>query len=435
MVSRKAAWEVLQAVSAGAYADVALNRAVKKYSLTGLDRSLTTELAYGSIRYRYLLDHWIDYLGKLPARKQPPLLRWLLHVGLYQILYMERIPVSAAINTTVQLTKGSQLHRLSSVVNGLLRSANRHLIEGNTFPVPLNTSKSLALENSLPDWLIEQLISELGIKHAEEIAKASNKSPTFDLRVNRLKSTPQIIQKEFEKVGIKSELIDDFPDSLELITGLGDLREWPGYELGQWCVQDRSSQWVAPLLDPKPGDHILDACSAPGSKTTHIAELIANQGEIWAVDRSLTRLNLVVENTTRLGSNAINFLVADSENLLIEKPKWKRYFQRILVDAPCSGLGTLARHPDARWRITPKKIEELVSLQQHLLEGVLPLLAPGGRIVYSTCTISQKENQLQVKRFVETHPEVQLTYEKQILPRKEHAGDGFYAAIIESNQI
>ena len=433
LLSRKAAWDVLQAVSAGAYGDLALNRVIKKYSLIGLDRALTTELAYGSIRYRYLLDCWIDYLGKVPAIKQPPLMRWLLHIGLYQILYMERIPVSAGINTTVELAKNSQLNKLTPVVNGFLRNVSRHLIEGKSLPVPLNTSKRLSVENSLPYWLIEELIAIFGAEDAEEIAKASNKHPTFDLRVNRLKASPQIIREKFKNEGITSDLIKDSPDGLQLKVGLADLREWPGYELGEWCVQDRSSQWVAPLLEPRPGDRILDACSAPGSKTTHIAELIANNGEIWAVDRSSTRLKLVEENANRLGASCIRFLAADSVNLFTIKPEWKSYFQRILVDAPCSGLGTLARNADARWRMTPKKIKELVLLQEQLLEGVLPLLTPGGRIVYSTCTIHPDENYRQIEKFIKNHSELRLKDQWQILPKGENIGDGFYAAIIERN--
>ena len=431
LLPRKAAWDVLQAVSAGAYADVALNRSIKKYSLIGLDRALATELAYGSIRNRYVLDGWIDYLGKVPARKQPPLLRWLFHVGLYQILYMRKVPVSASINTTVELAKSSQLYRLSSVVNGFLRSVNRHLMDGNSPPIPANTSNRLSLENSLPLWLIEELIRLFGTNDAEEIAKASNEIPAFDLRVNRLRASTEIIRKRFEDIGIKSDLIEDFPDGLQLQTGLGDLRKWPGYKLGHWCVQDRSSQWVAPLLNPQPGDRILDVCSAPGSKATHLAELINNNGEIWAIDRSSARLNLVSENASRLGAKCIKVLEADSVNLLARKPEWKRYFQKILVDAPCSGLGTLARNPDARWRMTPEKIKDLVSLQKQLLVGVLPLLAPGGRLVYSTCTIHSDENHSQVEKFIESHPEICLKYQKQIFPRLGVPGDGFYAAIME----
>tara|TARA_Y100001968_G_scaffold292816_2_gene298323 strand:- start:11762 stop:13093 length:1332 start_codon:yes stop_codon:yes gene_type:complete len=432
ILQRKAAWEVLQAVSAGAYADFALDRVVRKYGLKGVDRSLVTELAYGSIRYRSLLDSWIDHLGKLSANKQPPLLRLLLHVGLYQILKMERIPESAAINTTVELAKCSQLVKLAPVVNGFLRSVCRFIDLGKKLPSPIKTSERLAQEQSLPVWLTTDLISWCGEIQAENVAKAFNKTPSFDLRVNSIRESQKNVQRELQSEGIRSNYIEGIPNGLVLNNGLGDLQTWPGYSEGKWCVQDRSSQWVSPLLEPQSGENILDACSAPGSKTTHLAELIGDEGEIWAVDRSLSRLKLVAANASRLGIECINVLKADALNLLEEKPDWKGYFHRILVDAPCSGLGTLARHPDARWRMTPEKVDELVILQERLLNAIFPMLRPGGRLVYSTCTINPNENFRQVERFVSRHPQIKLQNQKQIWPCLEKGGDGFYAAVIEN---
>ena len=431
VLPRKAAWEVLQAVSAGAYADVALNRIIKKYSLKGTDRSLTTEIAYGSIRLRNLLDCWIDHLGKIPSRKQPPLLRLLLHIGIYQLLEMKRIPASAAINTTVEIAKTSYLIKLAPVTNGLLRAINRKLILGETLPTPINLYDRIAQDYSLPLWLSKGIVSWLGDKGAENFLNASNKVPSFDLRINRLRSNPKSLQKELSSAGVKTLLLEDFPDALKVESGLGDLQEWPGYNDGKWCVQDRSSQWVSTLLEPCKGDRILDACSAPGTKTTHIAELIGNNGEVWAVDRSESRLRLVSQNVARLGANCVNVLVADSSNLLAIKPKWKGSFQRILLDAPCSGLGTLSRNSDARWRITQNKINELVNLQEKLLKGILPLLCSGGRLVYSTCTIHPEENQRQIDKFILSHPNIKLIHQKQIIPSINKDGDGFYAAVLE----
>ena len=430
---RKAAWEILQAVSAGAYSDVALDRTLKKYSFSSVDRSLVTELAYGSIRLQKLLDCWIDFLGKVPSRKQPPLLRLLLHIGLYQILKMDKIPSAVAVYTSVELVKKSKIGKLAPVVNGLLRSADRAFKSGQELPLPVAFSDRLVQEHSLPQWLADELITWFGEKKAEKIAEAFNKVPSFDLRVNRLSSTPSEMQMDFEKAGIKSTCITGLPDGLEVESGLGNLQEWPGYQEGKWCVQDRSSQNVSLLLDPQPGDNVLDACSAPGSKTTHLAELMGNVGEIWAVDRSSSRLNLVAVNSERMRADCINILEADSSELLQIKPEWEQYFQRILLDAPCSGLGTLARHPDARWRMTPEKIHELVTLQMRLIERILPLLCIGGRLVYSTCTINPEENCRQIDRLIASHPEVNLKSQEQILPRVESGGDGFYIAVIEYN--
>ncbi len=431
LLPRKAAWEVLQAVSSGAYADVALDRVVKKYSFKEIDRKLLTELSYGAIRQRKLLDCWINHLAKVEALKQPPLLRWLLHVGLYQILKMERIPFSAAVDTTVELAKNNKLSKLAPVVNAILRKTIRTLELGKGLPKPSTLVTQLAQRHSLPDWLVKELISWRGEQGAETFAKASNQLPSFDLRVNRRRTTLHDLQLEFQSAEILNLPIRECQYGLEVLTGLGDLTKWPGYEQGKWSVQDRSSQWIAPLLEAQPGERILDACAAPGSKTTHIAELINDQGEIWAVDRNLKRLNRVSQSARRLGLKSLNYLVADSSSLLDKKKEWKGYFQRILLDAPCSGLGTLARNPDARWRMSPAKIYDLVQLQEKLLEGVIPLLSVGGRLVYSTCTIHPKENSLQVNKFISITPGIKLTYEKQIWPDDSVKGDGFYAAVID----
>ncbi len=431
LMSRMAAWQVLQAVAAGAYADVALERALRSHQISDLDRGLVTELAYGAIRQRQLLDGWIDFLGKVSARKQPPLLRLLLHLGLYQILLMERIPFSAAVNTSVELAKKSKLARLAPVVNAVLRAAIRFKENGKELPSPSTLEAILSQSHSIPIWLAELLIALKGQAGAFDLAKAFNKPPSLDLRVNRLRTSPERLRILFDAVEIESLPIKGCPDGLEVLNGSGDLRRWPGYKEGQWCVQDRSAQWVSPLLAPQPGDIVLDACSAPGGKATHLAELIGNKGELWAVDRSLTRLKKVVTNSSRLGSNCLQTLVADSTSLLEKKPGWEGYFQRILLDAPCSGLGTLARHPDARWRMSPSQIQELVGLQEKLLEGLLPLLSAGGRIVYSTCTIHPEENSRQIEKFMMRHPELSLVSQKQIWPDLEKPGDGFYAAVID----
>ncbi|WP_320668173.1 16S rRNA (cytosine(967)-C(5))-methyltransferase [Prochlorococcus sp. MIT 1307] len=431
LLSRKAAWEVLMAVAAGAYADVAFDRVLSKYSLSEVDRRLAMEIAFGAIRQRYLLDCWLDFFGKVTSSKQPPKLRWLLHIGLYQLLVMERIPSSAALNTTVELAKASKLSRLAPVVNGVLRAAQRAKDDGKEIPLPEKPAAKLAQLHSFPLWLAADLIAWRGEVAAGEIAKASNQVPPFDLRVNRLRTTPEIMKQVFEDAGIESVFVDDCPDGLQVKLGFGDLRKWPGYEEGYWCVQDRAAQWVSPLLEPQPGETVLDACSAPGGKTTHLIELMGDKGEVWAVDRSKDRLKRLAANANRLGCNCLHLLAADSSSLLEINPRWSGFFQKILLDAPCSGLGTLARHPDARWRISRAQVDELVALQSKLLEGVLPLLGRGGRIVYSTCTIHPDENEHQIARFLKLHPELILKEEKQLWPDLINPGDGFYAAVIE----
>ena len=428
--ARKAAWEVIQAVGGGVFADAALERIFNLYSFKSIDKALITELAYGAIRYRYFLDCWIDCLGKVSAEKQPPLLRWLLHLGLYQIFRMERIPPAAAINTTVELAKSNKLKKLAPVVNGILRAALRRKEKGCLLPNSDNPSIELAKNESLPLWLAEDLILWKGVKDANEIAKAFNTIRPIDLRVNKLRADIKDVKKSFDSCGIKNQLISNCPYGLEVPAGFGEPKKWPGYAEGKWSVQDRSSQLIAPFLGALPGENILDACAAPGGKSTHIAELINNQGKICSVDRSPQRAQKVLANTERLGIECLQLLVADSTDLLDRNPEWEDYFHRILIDAPCSGLGTLSRHPDARWRINIDNIKELVSLQSKLLQSLDPLLKRGGKMVYSTCTIHPDENFNQIKNFLKTKSHFSLEYEKQIWPGKEDNGDGFYIAVL-----
>ena len=427
--SRRLAWEVLQAVAAGAYADVALERALRDRPLQGPDRGLATELAYGAIRQRRRLDGWLDRVGRVPAQKQPPKLRWLLHVGLYQLFWMERVPDSAAVNTCVELAKTHGLARLAPVVNGMLRAALRARDQGESPSCSGDAAVQLAFEHSLPDWLAELLLQWRDQEGAMAVAAACNQVPPLDLRVNRLRATPAGVAEALAEAGHATAPIPDCPDGLTLLGSSGDLRRWPGYDDGHWCVQDRAAQWVAPLLEAQPGERILDACAAPGGKATHLAELIGDQGEIWAVDRSPGRLKRVVANAARLGVGSIHALAADAATLLKDRPQWGESFQRILIDAPCSGLGTLARHPDARWRVTPESIRTLLPQQQALLDGLVPLLAPSGMLVYSTCTIHPDENQVQVQLFLNRHTNFHLIKQSQRWPDQVGGGDGFYCAV------
>ncbi len=431
LIPRKAAWDVLQAVASGAYSDMALDRVIRNYSLSDSDRALATELAYGSIRQRYFLDCWIDFLGKVPARKQPPKLRWLLHVGLYQILKMKNIPSSAAINTTVELAKSSSFAKLAPVVNAILRSTLRVQVAGKSFPLADNVSKRLAQEKSVPIWLAKDLIQWKGEKVAQTIAESFNKYPSLDLRVNSIRSDIFSLKSKFDSLGIKSKCIPNCPYGIEVDLGKGNIRDLPGFDKGEWSVQDRSSQLIAPLLNPKVGDRILDACAAPGGKTTHIAEMLKNQGEVWAVDSSSKRLQRLTINSKRLGTFSINTFSGDSTQLLTLKPEWENYFDKILLDAPCSGLGTLARNPDARWRINPIKIKGLVMLQYNLLKAMIPLLKKGGQLVYSTCTFHPDENTKQISNFLKEFPPFRLLKERQIWPNQNVLGDGFYSVLLE----
>ena len=436
---RQLAWSVLQAVAAGAYADAALERQLNRSNLAAADRALATELAYGAIRQRRLLDAWIDALGRVGAERQPPRLRWLLHVGLYQLLFCGRIPAAAAVSTTVDLARAGGLARLAPVVNALLRSLLRRRGETAAEPwtgleLPADPAASLALRHSLPAWLAGALLSWLPADQAEAFGCACNTPPSLDLRCRRGRLSRDQLLSAFAEAGVAAEALREGPEALSLLERPGDLRGLPGYAQGWWCVQDRNAQRIVPLLDVRPGQRVLDLCAAPGGKTTQIAEQLAGEGELWAVDRSEARLKRLVLNAARLGLEGIHTLAADGASLIEQRPDWSAHFDRILVDAPCSGLGTLARHADARWRLQPEAIEELVRLQRQLLEGVLPLLAPGGRLVYATCTLHPSENDRQIAALCRDRPTLQLLEQRQWWPGIG-AGDGFYVAVLEAGAI
>ncbi len=427
---RKASWEILLKVSSGIYSNQALEKVLINYKFNSLDIAFITELSFGCIRYRKLLDHWIDHTSKLTYKKQPPKLRWLLHIGLYQLLKMDKVPQSACISTTVEIAKKTELIRLAGVVNGILRNATRKL-DSNTLPTSSdNQAEKISLEESLPLWLVNEMIIWFGQSQAKKIAESFNKKPKIDLRINLLKNTIDESIEFFKQNNINVEQIKYIKNGIVLKSKPRSIRNLPGYHEGKWVIQDRSSQWVAPLLKPIRGEKILDACSAPGSKTTHLAELIKDDGEILAIDRSEKRLKLVKENLQRLNIKSVKTFKADATKLLDLEPKYLNYFDKILVDAPCSGIGTFSRNPDARWKLSKNKIEELILIQEKLLEKIIPLLNKNGLLVYSTCTICPDENNLLIDRFLKQNNKLELVYEKQILPCEDDSGDGFYAAII-----
>ena len=429
-LQRKAAWEILLKVSSGMYSDLALEKVLTNYKFTSLDIAFITELSFGCIRYRKFLDHWIDHTSKLNHKKQPPKLRWLLHIGLYQILKMDKIPDSACISTTVEIAKNSELNKLSGVVNGVLRNATRKLKINNLPEFPMSQAERISVKESLPIWLVNEMIAWFGITETKKIAIAFNKKPKIYFRVNTLKTTMKECLEIFKKNNIDVGLINKLENGLVLKSKPRAIRKLPGYFEGKWLIQDRSSQWVAPLLSPIRGDKILDACAAPGTKTTHLAQLIKDEGEILAIDRSDIRLKLLKENLERLNIKSVRTLKIDATKLIEIKPEYINYFDKILIDAPCSGLGTLARNPDARWKITKKSIDQLIIIQEKLLENIVPLLNKNGLLVYSTCTICPNENNLLIEKFLKNNSRLELVFEKQILPNNDDSGDGFYAAII-----
>ena len=382
-----------------AYTDMALNRVLKSVDksleVSQTDRNFACELVYGIVRRQRTLDTLIDLLGKKKAAQQPPDLRIILHLGLYQLRYLDRIPDSAAVNTSVELAKENGISKLGGVVNGLLRSYIRQAESGDPLQLPADPISSLGIKHSFPDWIVEIWLEQLPMEEVDQLLAWFNRSPKIDLRVNLLKASIEQVENALSDAGISVERIPNLPQGLRL-ENPGSVTDLPGYQQGWWMIQDSSAQLVTYLLDPQPGEMIIDACAAPGGKTTHIAELMRDNGQIIASDRAAKRLNKVRENAARLQLNSIKIEVGDSREL----ERFHNLADRVLLDAPCSGLGTLHKRPDIRWRQTSQAVESLFELQRELIEQTALCVKPKGVLVYATCTLNVLENEKVVQSFL-----------------------------------
>jgi 16S rRNA (cytosine967-C5)-methyltransferase len=402
---RQIALFALQDLETGSFTDIVVERLLTKFQLSGVDRNLFTELVHGIVRRRRTLDAIIDRLAKQPAHRQPPNLRQLLRLGLYQLRYLDRIPDSAAVNTTVDLAKANNLTGLAGVVNGILRQYIRLQNERTeVLELPGDEIGRLGTLHSFPDWLVAHWISELGEIETEQLCEAFNRVPTIDLRVNTRKVGLDKAIEIFHSAEIEITPIHGLTQGLRLASSIGAINQLPGYQDGWWTIQDSSAQLVTHLLAPQSGEVIIDACAAPGGKTTHIAELMDNSGEVIAIDKTASRLKKLQHNLDRLGLDKVKIVTGDSCGLseLISTA------DRVLLDAPCSGLGTLHRRADARWQKTPAQIVELAQLQAKLLANTATWVKPGGVLVYATCTIHPLENEEVVIPFLKTHPDWQI---------------------------
>jgi 16S rRNA (cytosine967-C5)-methyltransferase len=435
--SRQIAFLILRDIHRrGAFADVALDKWLRQVKIESKaegvkpDRALVTELVYGCVRRMRSLDALIDLLAKKPADKQPPDLRIILHLGFYQLRYLNQILAGTAVDTTVELAKTNGMSGLTGVVNGLLRQylrqAEAGTIEDGLIKASGDSSipgKHLGILHSYPDWIVNNWLEQLGLEETEQLCEWFNQSPTIDLRVNPLRSSVDQVEKALQDEGVKVSRLPALPQGLRLTGKVGSFAKrrgcaiaaLPGYEQGWWTIQDSSAQLVTYLLDPQPDSVVIDACAAPGGKTTHIAELMGDRGTIWAGDRTPSRLKKVKENAHRLQLKSIQIITGDSRKL----SQFKETADFVLLDAPCSGLGTLHRRADIRWRQTPENIQEICQLQRELLAQVCQWVKPGGVLVYATCTLYPPENEAAIADFLSQQEQWQIELPKPGNPAAE----------------
>jgi len=413
---RQLAYTVLSREAEGAYSDLALDAELGAHpQLDPRDRALVTELVYGVLRYRGRLDFALRQSCQKPLEQlDPPVLR-LLRLGAYQILCLERIPASAAVNSSVELARRMRLERATGFINGVLRGLLRRLPE---IPWPPCASQPVGyLQHwlSLPKWLAKTWLDEYGAEEASQLAEAMLQRPPLTIRANTLVASREELLAELAAAGVSAEPCRYAPEGIRLENsrGLGLLAP------DRFQVQDQASMLVPHLLGIRPGERVLDACAAPGGKTTQLAALAGNRAELIALELHPQRAELVRQGVQRLGCSGVDVRCWD----LTRPPAFipPASLDRVLLDAPCSGLGVLRRNPETRWRRQPESLAELADLQLQLLDNLASLLRPGGSLVYSLCTTTPIETEQVVQRFLDGHPDYRRVDLHELVPSGWHA--------------
>ena len=438
-VRARAAEILAQVDTQKAYADILLDRALKTGVMDERDRALLTEIVYGTLRWRGKIDAELaKYLNRALSRTDARI-RNLLRLTCYQLLFLDRVPDYAAVSEAVEAAKLYGGKKTASFINGVLRNLLR-----SKPPNPIRSenpsSASLADEYSHPEWLVKMWTAQFGLEAAVSLMRANNEKPPLVVRANSLKCNREQLLEFLLKAGVTAKPTRQSPQGV-VIQSAGAVEKLPGFAEGLFQVQGESSQMIAALLSAMPGERVLDACAAPGGKATHIAETMKDRGEIIAIDKSAAGIDKLRANLMRLGINSVRPYRADVSRELDDD--FNGPYDRILVDAPCSGFGTLRSHPEIKWHRDPADVCRLGALQSKILDCVAPHLKVDGILVYATCTLTAEENERNVESFLARHPGFELEIAAGYLPdeaqQMTHANyfealpsrddtDGFFAA-------
>jgi len=396
--------------------DSLLTDSFKRYRyFTLLDRSFLTELTYGVLRWRGKLDWVIRHFSKIPFEKIESGILNILRLGLYQILFLSKTPSSAAVNESVELAKKIRGKGGAAFVNAILRSVLRVKGQISYSKIDEDPVVHISVLESHPLWLVRRWAEEVGLEETTRICTFDNKISPLTLRTNTLKIKRNELVEKLREKGLRP-IQSSFSAEGILLTDPPPTSELPFLKEGLYIIQDEASQLVTSILDPKPGERILDACAAPGGKTTHIAQKMENEGEIYALDLTREKLSRVEKLCRSLGIGIVRTVKGDASQPLSNLRSLK--FDRILADVPCSGFGTLRRNPDLKWRRTEGDIRRLSGLQSSILKNLAAYVKEGGVLVYSTCTVFHEENEDVVEKFLTEHPEYKLDRVDDILPKR-----------------
>lgn len=386
-----------------AYSNISITRNIGK-DLNSLDEALIREIVYGVIENKLFIDWVIMQYSKIKLKKIAPVIREILRIGVYQIIFMDKIPDSAAVNESVKLAKKYGHKGSIGFTNAMLRNISRNR---NNIRFPdrnTDTVEYLSVKYSHPKWMIKKWIKDFGVDFTEELCIANNEKPKLNIRVNTLKITKQDLMCKLKSRGLNISEGKYAYDSI-IIDNPVRITDTDEFKNGLFQIQDESSMLVAQVMNPKPGDFVIDVCSAPGGKTTHIAQKMENRGKIIARDIHEHKLQLIRDNMERLRISIIElekFNALDLDEKLIEKADC------CLVDAPCSGLGLIRRKPDIKWHKEEDNLSKITKLQYEILMNSSKYIKRGGTLVYSTCTIQKEENICLVKKFIDNNKNFKL---------------------------
>jgi 16S rRNA (cytosine967-C5)-methyltransferase len=437
--ARAAALQVLQAMErSGAWADAALTSRIQRDRLSPQDAALATRLVYGVLQNRMLLDHWIGaYCSQKPDHLQVPLPD-ILRLGVYQIVFLDKIPDSAAVNESVKLAKQSGRAQASGLVNAVLRRVAQN--KENLPEVPIDdTVKYLSITYSHPKWLVKRLVKLLGREEAEAFLQADNGVAPVTAQVNTLKTSGEALIEELTELGVDVRPHGWIPGCVEMVHP-GNLTDMPPFQAGKFLVQDGAARLVTAAAAPRPGDRVIDVCAAPGGKSFSAAIAMGDRGSILSCDLHENKLKRIREGAQRLGLTCIETAAADGR---APHGEWTSSAELVLVDAPCSGLGIIRKKPEIRYK-SANDIASLPVTQSAILENASTYVKPGGTLIYSTCTILPEENEQVTDAFLAEHPDfsresfafpdpVGETDGQVTLWPQRHGVDGFYICRMKRN--
>lgn len=410
-IARYVAVKTLIDIEEGAYSNIKLNHYYKKYDMKTIDRAFTSEIVYGTLRYLLRIDYFINQFSKIKTKDMN---KWVLNsirIAVYQIFFMDKVPEYAAINESVEIVKSKE-KKATAFVNGILRNMLRNKNKFNEIKIK-DTKKRLSIEYSHPEWMVEMFIKQFGVDFTKELLKANNSIPDLSIRINSLKTNKDEIKNMLREQGI--EVVDGKLEEALILRNFSHIEKSKEFNEGLFIIQDESSMIPAKVLDAKPGMQVLDMCSAPGGKTTQIATSMNNEGHIIAFDIHEHKIDLINNNCRRLGISIVDAKLKDAQILMEE---YIDFADRVLVDAPCSGIGLLRKKPEIKYNIKKEDIKSLSEIQKNILYNASKYVKKDGYIVYSTCTLTLEENENVINEFLRKNNNFELVDCNEYLPNE-----------------